>query len=181
MVSGSVITRAPSLAQSLLIILDGIQPVGVTTIILDQNNLLPALGAAASRNSALPIQVLESGAFLGLATVIAPHLTGLPGSVIMKGILTDQNGNENRFTIKQGALEALPLPPGTVGKLQIRLSRHADIGYGPGRAPLAGIPVSGTALGIIIDARGRPIRLPTDVGRRRDAIKKWMVTLGGQV
>ena len=51
---GSVITRAPTLGQSLLMLLDGIQPVGITTMILDQNNLLPALGAAASRHSILP-------------------------------------------------------------------------------------------------------------------------------
>jgi hypothetical protein len=181
LVNGSVITRAPSLVQSLLIILDAIQPVGVTTLILDQNNLLPALGAAASRNSALPIQVLESGAFLGLATVVAPHVAAGGGSVIMKGILKDQNGNESRFAVKQGSMEILPLPPGASGKLHIRLSRHADIGFGAGRAPSAGIPVSGTALGVVIDARGRPIQLPSDGERRREAIKKWLVTLGGQV
>ena len=78
--AGSVITRAPTLGQSLLILLDAIQPVGITTVILDQNNLLPALGAAASRNSILPIQMLESGAFLGLATVVAPYVNALPGT-----------------------------------------------------------------------------------------------------
>ena len=99
---GSVITRAPTLGQSLLILLDAIQPVGITTVILDQNNLLPALGAAASRNSILPIQILESGAFLGLATVVSPYTSVRPGTPILSGSLVYQNGNESQIDIKQG-------------------------------------------------------------------------------
>ena len=113
---GSVITRAPALGQSLLILLDAIQPVGITTMILDQNNLLPALGAAASRNSILPVQVLESGAFLGLATVVAPYVNAQLGTPVLHGRLVYQNGNESRLDIKLGALEVLPLPVGQSGR-----------------------------------------------------------------
>lgn len=176
---GSVITRAPTLGQSLMILLDGIQPVGITTLILDQNNLLPALGAAASRNSILPIQILESGAFLGLATVVAPYSGSRAASVILKGRLVYQNGNESRVEIKQGALEVFPLPVGQSGRLFLQPSHHTDIGFGPGRTNENGIPITGTALGLVIDARGRPLRLSTDAARRREIAKKWLWTVGG--
>jgi hypothetical protein len=176
---GSAITRAPTLGQSLLILLDGLQPVGITTIILDQNNLLPALGAAASRNSILPIQILESGAFLGLATVVAPYSTARPGTPILSGRLVDQSGNETRVDIKQGALEALPLPVGKSGRLFLQPSHNTNIGLGLGQTNAAGIPVTGTALGLVIDARGRPLHLPSDVARRGEIYKKWFWTLGG--
>jgi hypothetical protein len=176
---GSAITRAPTLGQSLLILLDGIQPVGISTIILDQNNLLPALGAAASRNSILPIQILESGAFLGLATVIVPYSSVRPGTPILTGRLVYQNGNENRIDVKQGVLEILPLPVGQSGRLFLQPLHHTDIGFGSGITNEAGIPVTGTALGVVIDARGRPLPFPADAGRRRDIIKKWLWTLGG--
>jgi hypothetical protein len=176
---GSVITRAPTLGQSLLILLDAIQPVGITTIILDQNNLLPGLGAAASRNSILPIQVLESGAFLGLATVIAPYTRARPGTLILTGRLVYQNKNEVRIDIKQGALEIFPLPVGQSGRLYLQPLHHTNIGFGTGDTNEAGIPVTGTALGLVIDARGRPLRFPADAGRRRDVLKKWLWTLGG--
>ena len=176
---GSVFTRAPTLGQSLLMLLDGIQPVGITTIILDQNNLLPALGAAASRNSILPIQILESGAFLGLATVVAPYNTSRAAAPILKGRLLYQNGNESRLDIKQGALEVFPLPVGQSARLYLQPSHHTDIGFGPGHTAEGGIPVTGTALGLVIDARGRPLRLPADAARRRDVIKKWLWMLGG--
>lgn len=176
---GSVITRAPTLGQSLLILLDGIQPVGITTMILDQNNLLPALGAAASRNSILPIQILESGAFLGLATVVTPYNTSRAATPILKGRLVYQNGNESSLDIKQGTLEVFPLPVGQSGRLYLQPSHHTDIGFGPGRTTESGIPITGTALGLVIDARGRPLRLPADAVRRRDIAKKWLWLLGG--
>ena len=37
---------AYSLGQSLLLLLDAIRPVGIMPILIDQNNLLPLLGAA---------------------------------------------------------------------------------------------------------------------------------------
>ena len=177
--AGSVVTRAPSLGQSLLILLDAIQPLGVTTLILDQNNLLPALGAAAAKNSVLPIQVLESGAFLGLATVVSPYSTVRPGSSILRVSLVSQNGNESHLDIKQGTLEVMPLTTNQSARLFLQPLRHVDVGFGPGRFPSEGIPVTGTALGVVIDARGRPLRLPADAVRRRELIKKWQWTLGG--
>ena len=176
---GSVITRAPTLGQSLLILLDAIQPVGISTVILDQNNLLPAMGAAAGRNPILPIQILESGAFLGLATVIAPYTSARPGTPILVSRLVYQNGNESRIEVKQGALEIFPLPVGQSGRLYLQPLHHTDIGFGFGNSNEAGIPVTGTALGVVIDARGRPLRFPADAEKRREILKKWLWTLGG--
>ena len=176
---GSVISRAPTLGQSLLILLDAIQPVGITTVILDQNNLLAALGAAASRNSILPVQILESGAFLGLATVVSPYTTVRPGTPILTGRLVYQNGNESQIDIRQGALEVLPLPVGQSGRLHLKPLHHTDIGLGPDNTHNAGFPVTGTALGLVIDARGRPLHLPSEPARRHEIIKKWLWTLGG--
>lgn len=174
---GSAITNAPTLGQSLMILLDAIQPVGVTTLILDQNNLLPALGAAANLNSILPIQVLESGAFLGLASVVAPVVAAQPGTPILRVRLVYKNGNETRLEVKQGALELLPLPSGQSGRLFLEPLHRADVGFGAGRG--GNMTVSGTALGLVIDARGRPLRFPADHGQRRELLKKWLWTVGG--
>jgi len=177
--AGSVITRAPTFGQSLLILLDAIQPVGITNLILDQNNLLPGLGTAATRNSILSIQVLESGAFLGLATVVSPYVNARLGTPILNARLQLQNGNESRLEVKQGALELMPLPIGQTGRLYLQPYHHADLGFGPGLTRDAGVAVTGTALGVVIDARGRPLRLPADQAKRREMIKKWLWTLGG--
>jgi hypothetical protein len=177
--AGSVLTRAPTLGQSLLILLDGIQPIGITTLILDQNNLLPALGAAANRNAILPIQVLESGAFLGLATVVAPYANARLGTPILRLRLVNQNGNETSLEVKQGTLEVLPLPAGEAGRLFIHPLHHAEMGFGPGRTREEGVPVTGTVMGIVVDARGRPLIFSGDAARRREILKKWLWTVGG--
>lgn len=177
--AGGVLTQAPTKGQSLLMLLDAVQPVGVTALFLDQNNLLPALGAAAARNPLLPVQVIESGAFLRLATVVAPAVTAKLGTPVLEVRLATQDGSETRLSVKQGALELLPLAAGQAGQLFVRPLHHADIGFGPGRAPAEGIPVTGAALGVVIDARGRPLRFPADHVRRREIIKKWLWTLGG--
>lgn len=177
--AGSVITRAPTLGQGLLLLLDAIQPVGITTVILDQNFLLPALGAAAIRNSILPIQILESGAFLGLATVVAPYVNAHLGTPVLNARLTNRNGNENQVEVKQGALEIMPLPVGQSGRLYLEPLNHAELGLDARPPREDGIPVNGTALGVVIDARGRPLRLPAEDAQRRDLIKKWLWTLGG--
>jgi hypothetical protein len=177
--AGSIVTRAPTLGQSLMILLDAIQPVGITTVILDQNNLLPALGAAASRNSILPIQVLESGAFLGLATVVAPYVNARLGVPILRARLISQNGNESRLELKQGAIEIMPLPAGQSGRLYLEPFHHSDLGFGPGMTREKGIPVTGTALGLVFDGRGRPVHLLSEPTRRRETLKKWLWTLGG--
>ena len=177
--AGSVITRAPTLGQSLLILLDAIQPLGITTVIMDQNKLLPALGAAARHNTILPIQVLESGAFLGLATVVTPYINVRPGVPVLQARLVLQNGNESRLEVKQGSLEIMHMPSGQSGRLYIEPLRHADLGLGPGRTRPDGFPVTGTALGLVFDARGRPLRFSSNVAHRRETVKKWLWTLGG--
>jgi hypothetical protein len=174
---GGALSDASRPGQSLLLLLDGIQPVGITTIILDQNNLLPLLGVAASQNNILPVQVLESGAFLSVGTVVSPVASAKYGASILKAKLSYENGAEANIDLKFGSIETLPLANGETGKLTIQVSRGADVGFGTGRGGT--ITVSGGALGVVFDGRGRPLNLPTDPVRRRELIKKWNWTLGG--
>ena len=48
---------------------------------------------------------------------------------------------------------------------------------GPGRG--GSVRVVGGTLGVVIDARGRPLRLPRDTNIRQEIYKKWLWTLGG--
>ena len=175
---GGALSDASRPGQSLLLLLDSLQPVGISTVILDQNNLLPLLGAAAAQNSILPVQVIESGAFLSVGTIVVPVVSAAYGTPILRATLTYENGAEARVDLKYGSLEVLPLSSGEAGKLTVKCLRGADIGFGPGRGGT--IPVTGGALGVVFDGRGRPLSLPADAVRRRDLIKNWNWTLGGE-
>jgi len=174
---GGVISEGASLGQSLLLLLDAIQPVGIMPVLLDQNNLLPLLGVAATRNSYLPVQVIESGAFIGLGTIISVNASAAYGDQVLRARLVYSDGTEVRSEIKFGGLEILPLPGGQTAQLSLQPVRRADAGLGPGKGGV--VPVTGGAMGVVIDARGRPLTLPSDPVRRRELIKKWYHTVGG--
>jgi hypothetical protein len=176
--TGSILTNAPSRGQALLTLLDGLQPTGVTTMVLDQNNIMPALGAAASVNTILPVQVLESSTFMNLGTVISPSGNAPYGALALRVKVKQEGSAEMTLEIKHGTLEVIPLPLGKAASLHLQPLNRFDVGMGgPGRG--GSVRVVGGALGVIIDARGRPLRLPKEDARRRDLLKKWVWTLGG--
>ena len=176
--SGSVFSKAASPAQALLMLLDGIQPSGITTFVLDTNNLLPALGAAADLNPILSVQVLESYHFQPLATVITPthHITK-PGVPILRLEIAIEGGESGTVEIKTGTLRVISLRPGQTARLKVRPLRRADAGFGPGRRGT--IAVNGSTIGLVIDARGRPVILPSDPAGRVEQNNHWLQVLGG--
>ena len=174
---GSALDDVPTPGQSLLLLLDAVQPTGLTTIILDKNDLLPLLGAAAQRNSILPVQVLESGAFQSLGTVVSVTASAAYGSLVARARMVYDDGHEAQAEVKYGSIEILPLANGQSAKLTLQPSHGTDVGFGPGRGGM--VRVSGGAMGVVIDGRGRPLVLPGDPVRRRELIKKWLWTVGG--
>lgn len=174
---GGVLSDAPTPGQSLLLLLDALQPVGITSIILDQNNLLPLLGAASESNYLLPVQVLESGAFMSLGTIVSVISPASYGTPVLRVRLTYDDGSDARAEVKFGGLEILPLGMGQTARLTLQPLNRSDIGNGAGRN--ATIQVAGGVMGVVIDARGRPLTLPEDPVRRRELFKKWLWSVGG--
>ncbi len=174
---GAVITGAANQGQKLLMLLDGLQPAGIATLALDQNNLLAMLGAIAEVNTILPVQAIDSDALSYLATVISPVGSVDYGAPIVRAKLIRDDGSEMTSEIAMGDLQVLPLENRQTARLQLRPLRRADVGLGPGRA--GEVEVIGSSIGVVIDARGRPLRLSADSGQRRALAQNWLVTLGG--
>ena len=174
---GGALSDAPTPGQSLLLLLDALQPVGITSIILDQNNLLPLLGAAAESNYLLPVQVLESGAFMSLGTVVSVISSAAYGTPVLQARLTYEDGSAAQAEVKFGGLEILPLGMGQTARLTLQPLNRSDIGNGPGRKNT--VRVAGGTMGVVIDARGRPLVLHEDPVRRRELFKKWFWSVGG--
>jgi len=177
LLSGASINQLPSPEYSLLALLDGLQPCGITTLLLDRNNILAGLGAIARVNTILPVQVLESNALLNLGTVIAPISRARFGSHILKIALEDENSNKTRIDIHQGTLATLPLKMGQTARITIEALNGAVIDPQHDRRSLS-FKVVGGYCGVIIDARGRPLTLPKEPARRQELYNKWSVSLG---
>jgi hypothetical protein len=174
---GGVLSRAPRPGYAALALLDALQPGGISTLVLDPHSLAPALGAAAAVQPMVTVHVLESGSFVSLGTVVSPVGGGKPGRPVARLKLEREGTAVVEGEVRLGQLVVLPLGPGEVGKLTIRPQHGFDVGFGaPGRAGV--MRVTGGAVGLIIDARGRPLVLPRDEGRRRELNQKWLYDIG---
>ena len=171
--SGSVITKAPTRGQALMMVLNGLQPTGITTIAIDRNNLAASLGAAASVAPLLTIQSLDSTNFVNLCTIISPVGKAPTGTPILRVRMTDSEGHETELEVRQGSMAVIRLPTGQAGTLHLTPLHRFDVGMG-GLGRGGTVKVIGGLFGVVIDARGRPLRLPVEPSRRRDILNKWL-------
>jgi MutL protein len=174
--SGSVLTKAPGYYQPLMMLLNGLQPTGVTTIALDRNDLAPSLGATASVAPLLSIQSLDATNFINLCTVISPVGKAPAGDAILRIRMTRDDGNESELEVKNGSLVAIRLPIGQTGTLHLTPLHRFDVGMG-GLGRGGTVKVIGGILGVVIDARGRPLHLPAEQSKRRELLVKWLETV----
>jgi hypothetical protein len=174
--AGRVLTGAPHAAHAVMILLDGIEPWGVTSLTLDRSGLVNLLGAIASIDPVAAVNVTFQDAFLNLGTVIAPVGHGRFGKTALRLKVSHSEAEVIEKEIPYGSIEMIPLAPGKKATVEMRPARHFDVGLGqPGRGAVA--EVEGGALGIIIDARGRPLKLPNDDDVRRERLQQWLAAL----
>ena len=173
--AGRILTQAPKRYQSLSVLLDGLQPTGVTTLAVDQNSVLPGLGALAEINPLMTVQVIESNTFLNLGTIIAPIGVARPGTTVLRIRLYREDGRLITRDIKFGSLTILPVEMGEKVSLHLRPLHRFDIGMGgPGKA--GKVNAVGGALGIIVDTRGRPLQFYPDEEKNITRNEVWRKT-----
>jgi hypothetical protein len=174
---GSLFTEAPKQGQPLLMLLDALQPVGIFSVLLDKYGVLPALGAIAPHEPLVPVQSLEAGALTELGWVVAPLGRARPGQQVMQVQMKTKEGSVVQMEVEYGTIELLPLAVGQEAQVTLQPLRRFDIGYGPGKG--RSLTIHGSALGLVIDARGRPLQLPSDAAERREQVRRWIWDLGG--
>ena len=174
---GGVLSEAPVRGLAVLILLDAIQPTGICALALDQASLLPQLGALASLHPLAATQVLARDGILKLGTVISLTGSGKEGAVALKLKIDYDDGQSLKVEVPYGAMEVIPLMEGKRAVVELRPSSRFDVGLGK-KGKGATTELDGGALGIIVDARGRPLSLPGDGEKRRAKIREWMGELG---
>ncbi len=174
---GAVLTHAPRAGQAALLLLDALEPIGVTTLMLDVYGLVPMLGLAALAEPLSVVQSIENNGLLMLGTVIVPVGRAKPGETILGVKISYESGGDLEIEVQAGTLEVLPLSLGQKATLRLSPKRGIDVGYGPGRGTKV-TQVNGGTVGLIIDARGRPLTLPSSAEKRRERVQQWMWDMG---
>jgi len=169
--SGMALTQAATPRQLLMMLLDGLQPLGISTLILDSHSILSTLGAISRTLPLLPVQVLESSAFTNLATVVSTFSNLRPGMLALHARLEYADGKSRTVEVNQGSLAFLPLHTGESATLELELNRNVQVES----FDLADshFKVNGGLCGLVIDARGRPLKLPQNPAVRAELLSRW--------
>jgi hypothetical protein len=119
---------------------------------------------------------LNGGVLENWGWVIAPLGRVNQGNKILEvGIESD--GMENlRIIVRFGRLEVFPLPADRPSTVTLKPVSGIDIGYGRGKA--GKIKIRGASIGLVIDARGRPLPKSTKEKSRRDLVQQWLHDIG---
>ena len=174
---GGVLAHAPHYGQAALILLDVLQPIGVSSLALDVTSMAAPLGVTAAIEPLAAAQVMERDGFLSLGTVVAPVGTAREGEIALKLKITYDDGRALEMEVPYGSLEVLPLTTGHKATLELRPTRKFDIGLGA-KGKGATTELEGGAVGVIIDARGRPLSLPATREEQQAKIQEWLWGVG---
>ncbi|MCC6443346.1 MAG: glutamate mutase L [Armatimonadetes bacterium] len=165
--SGGVLSHAPRREQAALMMLDAYQPEGVTLLAVDSIFMMPQLGILSTVHPQAATQVFERDCLIKLGTAIAPAGSAREGEI---ACALDWNGQKH--DIPFGTLQVFPLGAGEKAEIAVMPSRGLDVGAGKGKPLMA--EAEGGVVGLIVDARGRPLALPADDARRMALLRAWL-------
>jgi len=164
--SGGVLSHAPRRQQAALMLIDGFQPEGVTMLAVDSIFMMPQLGVLAAIHPQAATEVFRRDCLVPLGTCLAPVGRDRPGAACVRVELRGQS-----FEVRCGEMRVIELGPGETARARLEPSRRFDLGQGRGGALER--ELTGGVVGIIVDARGRPLALPTDEAQRTASLRRW--------
>ncbi len=209
--SGGVLSHAPRLEQTAMMLLDSFEPEGFTELAKDSIFMMPHLGVFASVHAQAALEVVEKDCLIVLGSAVSAKGQGKvskpcftwsmkitkagdaqQGTVAPNAAhnsasahtgtdtLDNSAGTQTQDADASGALlfgdiAQVALSPGAQAQIEVRPERGFDFGAGPGKPVTR--TVRGGPLGVIFDARGRPLALPTDLDERRACLHKWIKAL----
>lgn len=172
--SGGVLSHAPRMHQTAMMLIDAFEPEGVTTLAKDSIFMMPHLGVLAEVHPQAAVEVFERDCLVYLGTCVAAKGIGKPGRTCFRYRVSGKTLNE-QGEIAVGELKLLPLGRGESAKIAIEPARGFDFGNGAGKN--VETEVKGGTVGLILDGRGRPLALPALRDEARRAMERWIQTL----
>ncbi|HBW51803.1 MAG TPA: hypothetical protein DEF47_18075, partial [Herpetosiphon sp.] len=190
--TGGALTHTMHPAQALLSIVDGLdfgrlqqyrdRSLLISDIYLDRDGLLALCGATAWKYPdasfcLLEQDVLRNGA---LASYLAINSSLRLGDLVAEVELVPVSGAPIIMQIHHGEIRRLPLALGKRATLRLRPTKQVQIGANlPGEVVETGLAaITGSALGLVIDARPRPLAQRNSDIPSRNQQWQWLNQLG---
>lgn len=137
---------------------------------------MPHLGVLSTVYKEAAWSIFDKDCLVRLGTCIAPVGIADLGEPVLKVEMTMPGGESLVEELNFGEVKLVPLAERQEAKAIITPAKQFDMGDGPGRAVEK--TITGGVVGVLLDARGRPLYLPEDDGTRKELLLKWFGALG---
>jgi hypothetical protein len=159
-------------------LLDSLDAQGIFSVAADSAGLAPAMGAVAAINPEAAAQALENDCLVTWGTVFVPEVAARAGEPVAMTVRVEPaRGGQLEADVKLGSLELIPLGEGEKANIEIRAERGVNFGAAV-KGNVFKREVQGGTVGLMIDARGRPLPFSENPERQRDKMQQWMWEAG---
>ena len=173
--SGGILSHAPRRVQAMQMLVDAYWPLGFTQLAVDSIFMMPHLGVLSTIHEQAATEVFNKDCLIPLGTCASPNGVGNIGDPCFSYALQFSDGTSQEGKLMCGDLHLIPLAAGQRAKVELRPSRRFDFGNGRGKA--FSRTVTGGEVGLLLDARGRPLSLSADETDRVKQVQGWNHTL----
>ena len=171
--SGGVLSHAPRMHQTAMLLIDSFQPEGVTMLAKDSIFMMPHLGVLASVHPKAAEEVFDRDCLIYLGTSVCAAGQPKAGKSCFKYELTGDCTECGEIT--GGELKLIELGMDQVATISLTPTRGIDLGAGPGKK--ISKEVRGGTVGLILDGRGRPLALPEERSACQATVQGWVDAL----
>jgi hypothetical protein len=156
--------------QAALLLVNVLEPVGVTQLALDPASSLAMQGALACSG----VQVGIESALVPLGVCVAPRGRAKPGEPAVMVEVRPSSGSPIEREVNAGTLDVIQWDSRMPAEVRIWPQPRFDIGLGNGRPAQLKVNVEAGLVGLIIDARGRPLAWPDEQQERQARLQQWL-------
>ena len=178
--TGGLLSHAPRRVQSMLGLIDGFQVEGITKLFQDSVFMIPHLGVLSTVHRKAALEIFEKDCLVRLGTCIAfsGKMTEMDyGKEVANINIKMPDGEIIEKKIEYGTIQRINLKEGETAEIDGRVSNPLSLSSKKGTSRKIEAKVEGGGVGILIDARGRPIDIPQDDDLRRKKIREWLNAL----
>jgi uncharacterized protein (TIGR01319 family) len=174
--SGGILSHAPRRIQSMLMMVDAYEPMGCTRVSVDSIFMMPHLGVLSTINEKAATDVFVRDCMVYLGTCVAPIGQGKDGDRCADYQLTMPDGKTMSDQLEFGELKVVPLEAEQKATIKVQPAKGVNMGAGAGVAVTK--EVHGGVVGLLLDGRGRPLKLPAEQQARVASLTKWFDAVG---
>ena len=156
--------------QAALLLVNILEPVGVTQLALDPASSLAMQGALAHTGD----RVAFESALVPLGVCVAPRGRAKAGEPAVLVDVRPSSGARIEREVNAGALDVIQWDARVPAEVRIWPQPRFDVGLGNGRPARLKANVGSGMVGLIVDARGRPLVWPDEPDERQARLQQWL-------